>query len=244
MRRLLTIVALLGLAVLPALTAPAPKKDAETPLPPATPEQKATAVINLKQFGLALHNYHDTHGFLPANTKTKDGKPGLSWRVQILPFIEEDQLYKQFKLDEAWDSEHNKKLIEQMPKMYTPVRGRAEPGQTFYQMFAGKRTLLGADGQGVTFAQVVDGLSLTLMVVEGDKPVIWTRPDDIPYDGQKAPKVGGMFDSHFHAVMGDGAVRRFEKKITAEALRRLIDRADGQEVDINGLGADPDTDKD
>jgi hypothetical protein len=226
------------LIVLPAITAPAPKKPDEKPLPPATPEQWRTSRNNLKQFGLAFHNYHDTHGFLPTNLMTRDGKPGLSWRVAILPFIEADNVYKQFKLDEPWDSEHNKKLIEQIPKLYLPVRGRAEPGQTFYQMFAGPRTLLGTDGKAVTFPQITDGLSNTLMVVEGGKPVIWTRPDDLSYDGKVIPKLGGMFDGEFNAVMGDGAARRFRKGLEAEILHRLIDRADGQSVDVNSATVD------
>src|SRR5262249_54155708 len=69
---------------------------------------------NLKQIALAMHNYNDAYnGKLPAHAiYSKDGKkPLLSWRVAILPFIEQDNLYQQFHLDEPWDSEHNKKLI-------------------------------------------------------------------------------------------------------------------------------------
>jgi len=54
---------------------------------------------NLKQIVLAFHNHHDTVGYLPNNTYTKDGKGLLSWRVLILPFIEQSDLYKQFKLE-------------------------------------------------------------------------------------------------------------------------------------------------
>src|SRR5262249_30142494 len=74
---------------------------------------------NLKQIGLAMHNYHDVNGaFPPAAVCDKTGKPMLSWRVLILPYIEQDALYKEFKLDEPWDSEHNKKLLAKMPKVY------------------------------------------------------------------------------------------------------------------------------
>src|SRR5262249_25637901 len=60
---------------------------------------------NLRQIGIALHNYHDTFGAFPtdANTRTNPQNK-LSWRVHILPFIEQDALYRQFKLDEPWDS--------------------------------------------------------------------------------------------------------------------------------------------
>jgi len=78
---------------------------------------------NLKQIAIAFHQYHDTYKSLPLHAiYSKDGKtPLLSWRVAILPFIEQDALYKQFKLDEPWDSEHNKKLIPLMPRIYMPV---------------------------------------------------------------------------------------------------------------------------
>ncbi len=79
---------------------------------------------NLKYIGLAMHNYLDANShFPPAASVDKAGKPLLSWRVMILPYIDQDQLYKQFHLDEPWDSEHNKKLIDKMPQIYaSPLR--------------------------------------------------------------------------------------------------------------------------
>ena len=66
-----------------------------------------------------MHNYHDTYGtFPPAATTDGADKPLLSWRVAILPFLEQQPLYEQFHLDEPWDSPHNKTLIEQMPQVY------------------------------------------------------------------------------------------------------------------------------
>jgi Protein of unknown function (DUF1559) len=237
MRRL-SWCALAGLVLaLPALPAPGPKKD-DKPEPP-TPGQRKKATNNLKQIGLAFHNHHDTFGWLPTNLSTKDGKPGLSWRVAILPFIEEDNLYKQFKLNEPWDSEHNKKLIERMPKLYAPIRGKADKGQTFYQMCAGKGTMLDPEGGHLQLADVTDGLSNTLMVAEAAKPVLWTKPDDMPYDGEDPPKLGGMFDGQFHAVMGDGSVHLFKKDVAPLTLHRLIERADGNVIDLDGARVPP-----
>src|SRR5207253_5726964 len=75
---------------------------------------------NLKQIAIAFHNYASAHRdhFPAAAIYSKDGKPLLSWRVALLPYLEQDNLYKQFKLDEPWDSEHNKKLIARMPKVF------------------------------------------------------------------------------------------------------------------------------
>src|SRR5262249_47458476 len=146
--------------------------------------------------------------------------PGLSWRVAILPYLGEDKLYKQFKLDEPWDSEHNKKLIEKMPKVYAPPQGvEAKPGHTFDRMFDGPGTMF----RMKTLAAVPDGKSNTLMVVEAGEPVIWTKPDELPYDADKPlPKLGGHFPTGFNALFGDGSVRFIRKGIDEKVLRALI----------------------
>src|SRR5438874_1410722 len=87
---------------------------AHTPAPPDNPAPAADRVRgqrNLKVLGLAMHNHLSGHAAFPADTAAKDGTPLLSWRVALLPYLEEDALYKQFKLDEPWDGEHNKKLL-------------------------------------------------------------------------------------------------------------------------------------
>jgi hypothetical protein len=150
-----------------------------------------------------------------------------------LPYLNHDRLYKQFKLDEPWDSDHNKKLIDKIPPEYVPVRGKAEPGMTFLQVFTGKHGLI-RTGEKTVMASVTDGLSNTLLCVEAAKPVVWTKPDDLVFDGKEVPALGGIFDGKFHAVMCDGAVRRFKKGAEIETLRRLIDPQDGQVLDIEG----------
>ena len=191
------------------------------------------SVNNLKQIVLAMHGYHDAYGHFPAQAVyDKDGKPLLSWRVTILPFVEQEALYKEFHLDEPWDSEHNKKLLDKMPKVF------ASPGQseeslkkheTPYQGFAGKGAFF--DGkQGVKVSDVTDGLSNTIMLVETAKTVPWSKPDDIPFDeGKLLPKVGGLFDRIFSAAMCDGSVRSLPMTLKEETLRALITR-DGGEV--------------
>ena len=222
----------------PALPAPAAKdKKADEALGPITDEQLNTTTNNLKQIALGFHNYNDTYGALPTNQLSKDKKPLLSWRVQLLPFIEQDHLYKQFKLDEPWDSENNKKLIDQMPELYFPVRGKADKGMTFYQTFGGKHGWM-KPGAMIP-ASFPDGTSNTFLVAEAAKPVIWTKPDDLEFDGKTVPALGGMFGGKFHAAMGDGSVSRFRKGVDPDILKFLIDPADGTVLpqDI-GLDAD------
>ncbi len=98
---------------------------------------------NLKQIGIALHTYHDVYGhFPPPAIYDRNGKPLLSWRVALLPFLEQDNLYKQFKLDEPWDSAHNKPLARLVLKVYAPVdRATPDPSLTYYQVFVGKGTV-------------------------------------------------------------------------------------------------------
>jgi hypothetical protein len=206
------------------LGAPA-KKEKEQPPGPIVPEQLADSNNNLKQIVLAFHNYNDAYGALPTNQLSKDQKPLLSWRVQILPFIEKLELYQQFKLDEPWDSEHNKKLIEKMPMLYAPVRGKVDPGMTFYQTFTGKHGWM-KTGANIPNA-FPDGTSNTFLAAEAAKPVIWTKPDDMVFDGKDVPNLGGLFDGRFHAAFADGSVQRFKKNTDPDLLKLFIDPADG-----------------
>jgi hypothetical protein len=103
-------------------------------------EAKERSKANLKQIATAFNNYHDAHGSYPVGLiDPKTARIGLSWRVQILPHLKDPaaaDLYKKFNLNEPWDSEHNKKLLAEMPRVYAPVRGQAPAGYTFYQGFA------------------------------------------------------------------------------------------------------------
>jgi prepilin-type processing-associated H-X9-DG protein len=176
---------------------------------------------NLKQIALAFHNYADATGALPCDIADKNGKPLLSWRVAILPYIDQDRLYKQFKLGEAWDSDNNKKLLEKMPTFYAPPLGKLEKGQTLYQSFSGPGALMG--GKPVKFQNILDGTSNTFMVIEAGEAVPWTKPADIAFDPKKPlPKLGGIFDGAFNVAMCDGSVRFVAKGVKTENLKKYI----------------------
>ena len=199
---------------------------------------RARSQNNLKQIGLALHAYNDAYNRLPFVGVGVKGMPGqlfpqanmhpnLSWRVAILPFIEQNALYQQFKLDEPWDSPHNKKLIPLMPQVYAPLGGaKAEKGMTFYQIFTGPAAM--QNGMRIP-ASFPDGTSNTIFVVEAAEPVIWTKPQDIPFDPKKpVPKLGALFGGDFNVVLADGSVRFIRRaKISDETLRYAIMPADG-----------------
>jgi RNA polymerase sigma factor (sigma-70 family) len=199
-----------------------------------TAAKQQVSMNNLKQIGLAMHNYHDTYGRLPPPAIVdKDGKPLLSWRVAILPFIEQDNLYRQFKLDEPWDSEHNKKLMAQMPSVYAPTKGPVkDPSGTYYQVFIGKDTVF-EPGEKITLISITDGTSNTLMVVEAADTVSWTKPEDLTFDPKKPlPKLGAEFPDTFLAGFCDGSVRQLPRNLDANTLRALITRNGGEVVNL------------
>jgi hypothetical protein len=204
--------------------------------PPITKKDLLTSINNLKQIAIAFHAYHDANNGFPDNITDKNGKSLLSWRVAILPYIEEEALYKQFKLDEPWDSDNNKKLIEKMPKVYAPVRVKAKAGETFYQTFTGEKALFGGKVKNPRFLSITDGTSNTGMVFEAGEPVIWSKPADIPFDEKKAlPKLGGLFDGESHAAMCDGSVKTLKKNPDEKELKKLIMPADGEIIDFTKL---------
>src|SRR4029077_6226529 len=142
--------------------------------------QRVQSQNNLKQLGLAMHNYLSTNNTFPANAiYAKDGRALLSWRVMLLPYLDQNELYKQFKLDEAWDSPHNRKLLEKMPAVFKSPAGKAKhPYGTFYQGFHGTGAIF--DGKaGIGIADITDGTSNTIMFVEAAKDVPWTKPEDL-----------------------------------------------------------------
>ena len=192
--------------------------------------QRTSSINNLKQIALAMHNYNSTFGAFPAAAicDKKTGKPLLSWRVAILQYIEEEALYEKFKMDEPWDSEHNLKLAKNMPKIYFhPKANKPGDDKTHYRLFYGKGAAFELNKPS-GLAQITDGSSNTLMVVEAEESVVWTNPNDLAFDPAKAlPKMLSI-DGKFSAAYCDGSVRTFKMPIDQEILKLLIQKNDGK----------------
>jgi Protein of unknown function (DUF1559) len=191
---------------------------------PGHPDPRARTVNNLKFMGLALHNFAAMNGGrIPSAAIRKGGKALLSWRVAILPFLEQFALYERFHLDEAWDSPHNASLLEERPRVYAPVaREDATPDATYYQGFVGPGALFDGE-EGTRIADFMDVARPTLMVVEAARPVPWTKPEDVPYDtGEPLPRLGGPFDDGFYAAFADGSVRFIGREVAAESIRAAV----------------------
>jgi hypothetical protein len=191
---------------------------------------------DLMQIGLAMHNYETVFGNLPGHAiYSKDGKtPLLSWRVAILQFMEQEELYRQFKLDEPWDSDHNKKLIAKMPRMYQSPNAppAKEPGMTHFQMFVGGGAAWAKQARGPRFPAITDGLSNTIMATIAAEPVIWTKPDDLEYDPKKPlPKLGANPHEKLLFLMMDGAAYTKPRTLAEATLRAAISANGGEVVD-------------
>ena len=181
---------------------------------------------------LALHDYEDRHGRLPpAAVRGKDGTPLLSWRVLLLPFVGQKDLYDRFQQDEPWDSPHNLRLLEHMPPVYAPPPGkvgRMPPYHTVCHVFVGPGAAFeGPHGLRLK-ADFPDGTSHTLLVVETGKPVPWTKPEDLPYDPYgPLPDLTGIFHDGFRARLADGSGHWVTKGTGEASLRAAITRNGG-----------------
>jgi hypothetical protein len=151
--------------------------------------QRAQRMNQFKQIALGMLNHESAKKSYPASASySADGKPLLSWRVHILPYVEEAALYKQFHLDEPWDSPHNRQLVEKMPNIYAdpdPAVRQAvkDAGRTTFVVPVGDGLLFGGR-EGMSIRDVTDGTSATILAVEvvPEKAVIWTQPEDWEVD--------------------------------------------------------------
>ena len=204
---------------------------------------RSVCINNEKQIVLALHNYNSgtQNSFPPAYSTSPDGKPLLSWRVLILPYLEQESLYKDFHLDEPWDSPHNRTLIARMPEVYRcPMESAdaAREGKTRYVAPRGTNTFL-RGAQGISIKEITDGTSNTIAFIDGgdDRAVTWTKPDDWDVSPAATDPFRGIFEAHRSrrrhgttAAMADGAVRFFTDKIKPEMLRALLTIAGGEVI--------------
>ncbi len=204
---------------------------------------------NLRQIGIALLNYHDTYSsYPPAYIADEQGRPMHSWRVLLLPFLEQELLYKRYDFNEPWDGPNNSKLAAEMPRVYRcPSDSQSlSPTDTSYVVVVGDGTIW-QGAKPVSLADVKDGTSNTLLVVESHGAGInWMEPRDLhtlqmpatinPVNGQ------GICSCHnYHdkgpgdgvvVLFADGSIRWLENGIPPKTIDALLTTARGETVTV------------
>ncbi len=224
----LTMVATSG--VLVALLLPAMQAAREA-------ARRAQSMNNLKNIMLALLNYESANGRFPAYANfDEDGKPLLSWRVHILPYLDQVALYDQFRFDEPWDSPHNKQLISKMPEVYLDPSSQHSTtrGLTNYLGIKGENMAFGNGPKGTQIRRFTDGLSNTLMVlqVNDQRATTWTKPDDWELNEQD-PLAGLSKNLHpgiFLAAFCDGSVKAISEQVNVDTFKHLLTNNDGEVI--------------
>ena len=197
---------------------------------------------NLKQIALAIHNYHDTYRCFPrACIADEDGKPMHSWRVLVLPYVNDPQatqLYEQYDFSQPWDSPENLAVANRMPAVYrNPFRRDSKP-TTSYMVITGTGTVF-EPGKPTRFADVRDGTSNTIMVVEVvNSNTRWTEPKDLDFNtlplsinaSQDGNCISSAHPDGAFVVMVDGFAGILRNDLPPDVLRWLIERDDGISV--------------
>jgi hypothetical protein len=195
-------------------------------------QERLRMMNDLRQVGMAVLYCQNTGGSFPAAAICDaSGKPLLSWRVALLPYLEAQSLYQQFHLDEPWDSEHNKRLIQSMPDVYRS-KDDPEDGKTRFVALVGENGIFTGKPKGTTAKEVPDGVSNTIIVVEAnpDRRVPWTKPEDISFDPQRPLAGLGEACRHkFLVLTADGAVHTMSKDVSPETFRAM-QTASGKEA--------------
>jgi hypothetical protein len=191
---------------------------------------------------LAVANYHTANGhYPPAYVLGPDGKPWHSWRVLILPYIEQESLFREYDFNEPWDGPNNRKLASRMPKIYrfSPLSDSESP-VTNYLAVVGEGTLWPGDGSA-TLEDVTDGLGQTIQIVENSGlGVHWMEPRDLEFATMSfelgRPDGVSSWYQDPAIVTADGSVRLLKRELRPETLRALLTIRGGERLEENESG--------
>jgi prepilin-type processing-associated H-X9-DG protein len=208
-----------------------------------TPAMRSVCGNNLKQLAIALHNYHDVYGsFPPAYVADENGRPMHTWRVLILPFIEQQALYAKYRLDEPWDGPNNRQLHALMPEVFRcPSEERTDPPgcETSYVAVVGSETCW-PGSKGISLSKIRDGSSNTVLVAESHRSGIhWMEPRDLHIGQMPAavnPKHGqGICSCHpggAQIAFADGSVRFVQSDTPAATVRGMLTIDGGEKIEL------------
>lgn len=196
--------------------------------------QRAQQTNNFKQIMLAMHNYHAVNQHFPP-VVVIDPASGAerSWRIELLPYLDQSALYDRYRKDQPWDSEANKAVLAMMPGVFR--HATTAEGTTNTSIFAavGKGLVFEKDNhKGREIREITDGTSNTIAIVEANRDIPWTKPQDIEFDlsQDKMPELG-IFPEVWIVGICDGSVRFVSKSIDLATWKKLLTRAGGEVID-------------
>jgi prepilin-type processing-associated H-X9-DG protein len=192
--------------------------------------RRMQSMNNLKQLSLAMLNYHDSYRcFPPAVVTDATGKPLYSGRVLLLPFMEQQVIYDQWQKDKPWDSPENQHLSQNMiPTFRDPSAAPTTGAQTDYLFVTGPGTVMEPNPRGMKMADIIDGTSNTLMMVEfKGSGVNWAEPRDFDITGPK-PLPPGNHPGGNNVVLYDGSVRFISQNTDPALIHKMATRSGGE----------------
>jgi hypothetical protein len=227
--RVAATIVVAGLIGLLGYSALAPRSD------DVVPPRSNTAFSNLTEIGLAFRKFQQQNGHFPAAAiRSQDGKQLLSWRVAILPYLEGSEgLYREFHLDEPWDSRHNMTLLTRMPVQYADGDPQQSNGQTRAQVYIGPGTAFESP-RGHARPDFTGGPGKTVLVVEGQELVPWTKPVDLAFGPQVVfvrPHKRGLEKPYYLVLAADCTVHSVPVGTPGDTLRALITRNNREKVE-------------
>lgn len=192
--------------------------------------RRTQSANNLRQISLAMLNYQSAHGTFPPPVLTSDSGRKYSWRVALLPFLEQQNLYDHYRFDEDWDSEHNREVTRHIPMIYRHPSDAGPVTNSCYFVVTGDETPFAATG--ARLEEISDGTSNTICVVEANPGIHWAEPRDLEFaQDNLLERVGGFTSGGFNVSLCDGSVLFLSKSIGEEVLRQLLTSRGNVHVD-------------
>jgi beta-lactamase regulating signal transducer with metallopeptidase domain len=196
---------------------------------------RTQSMNNMKQILLAMHMYYSAYNHFPPaviyETLPDGTKVARSWRVELLPYLNEEAVYQQYRKDEPWDSPANKQVLAKIPAIYRAPSDDPTSTNAGYFMLTGPTTAFSTEGEGTRMEDITDGTSSTIALVDAKRNIPWTKPEDIAYDAAKPlPEFGGRHPGIFLAGFTDGSVQAIANDIDQQMLRWMIEKADGNPI--------------
>lgn len=187
----------------------------------------------MRQIGIAMHNYHDTYQQLPpAFAVDSQGTPTCSWRVTLLPFFSTQPVWDQWHHDERWDSDANAQLHLPPPALYISPFDASQPPSAQTHVFAVRHPdgLMSGDRQ-TRLSDAKDGLANTILAVYlPGHTTHWASPDDITLEELQAELANASRQESVILILGDASVRRITSPIDAATVEAMITRNGGETV--------------